>query len=92
VRRVLVYVCVVTCVMVGSGGASAFSNGSGNSPGAPGQARAYEQCFAAFLRQYEGGVAAGGGPKHALETGETPGIAPLNCDHFWQGTGAIGNT
>jgi len=42
-------------------------------------------CIAAFGRQADRGITAGGGPK----AGE-PG--PLNCDHFFQEvTGTIGN-
>ena len=45
---------------------------------------ALEACGNALDRQIEKGVSAGGGPK----AGE-PG--PLNCDHFFQATGATGN-
>jgi hypothetical protein len=64
--------------------ALAFSNGGGNSANAPGQANAMENCHQAFVAQDSRGVQAGGGPK-AGETG------PLNCDHFWQANGSIGN-
>lgn len=47
--------------------------------------RAVGTCIAAFERQFERGITAGGGPK----AGE-PG--PLNCDHYFQGvTETIGN-
>ena len=72
----------VVVVVAATGAASALA--------APND-RAAEQCFAAFLRQYDRGVAAGGGPKYAAAIpGETPGIAPLNCDHYWQATGVVG--
>jgi hypothetical protein len=45
---------------------------------------AHANCHNAFVAQDSGGVMAGGGPK-AGETG------PLNCDHYWQTIGAIGN-
>ncbi len=91
-RRALVTVGVAVLVSIaGASGALAFSGGGGKSEDAPGQARAQEQCFSAFLRQYESGVAARGGPKNAFDSGETPGIGPLNCDHYWQAVGAIGN-
>ena len=61
------------------GGAS----GGGNSATAPGQETAGDNCGAAFGRQADRGITAGGGPK----AGE-PG--PLNCDHFFQHQGDIG--
>jgi hypothetical protein len=61
------------------GGAS----GGGNSANAPGQAVAVENCGAAFDRQSDRGLMAGGGPK----AGE---LGPLNCDHFFQHGGEIG--
>jgi hypothetical protein len=64
-------------------GAAAFSNGGGSSGSAPGQATAKANCHDAYVTQSTGGVQSGGGPKSA-ETG------PLNCDHYWQDTGAIG--
>ncbi len=95
-RVVSTVFAVVALAMATASGGLAQSPGSGKSADAPGQARAGDQCFVAFLRQYgDGGdidfVAAGGGPKYALDTGETPGIGPLNCDHYWQAQGAIGN-
>ena len=54
-------------------------------PGAQDDDRAVANCIAAFERQAERGLEAGGGPK----AGE-PG--PLNCDHYFQGvTQTIGN-
>jgi hypothetical protein len=64
--------------------ALALSNGGGNSADAPGQANAKENCHQAYVGQNARGVQAGGGPK-AAETG------PLNCDHYWQDNGSIGN-
>ena len=53
-HRLSVSVVAVVVAAVGAAGAVAAPN-----------ERAGAQCFAAFLQQYEGGVAAGGGPKNA---------------------------
>ena len=90
-RIISTIVAIVALALATANVGLAQSNGGGKSGDAPGQAQAGDQCFRAFLHLFEGGVAARGGPKYALETGETPGIAPLNCDHFWQNAGAIGN-
>jgi hypothetical protein len=80
-RRGLVAAVVTTAALIAPAGAFAFG------PGAQDGDKAIDNCVAAFLRQQENGVSAGGGPK----AGE-PG--PLNCDHFFQdpdGAGTIGN-
>jgi hypothetical protein len=80
-----VAVCAVAFAGVSAGGALAF--GPAPPPGNPDATKQLEACSAAFNRQADGGVTAGGGPK----AGE-PG--PLNCDHFFQdpqGAGTIGN-
>jgi len=60
---------------------SALAFGPNPKAGSP----AIDNCIAAFQRQADRGVTAGGGPK----AGE-PG--PLNCDHFFQEvTQTIGN-
>jgi len=70
--------------------ALAVSGGGGKSGTAPGQARAAANCgigaanVGTIDRQVAAGIQAGGGPKSV-------DVAPTNCDHFWQGQGAIGN-
>ena len=64
--------------------ASALAYGPAPPPGNPDGTAQLEACVNALNRQVDKGVTAGGGPK----AGE-PG--PLNCDHFFQGNGAIGN-
>ena len=81
-KMVLAFVLVALIVASPS---LAISNGGGNSSNAPGQVTAKANCDAAITAQITGGVQAGGGPKSA-ESG------PLNCDHYWQSTGAIGNS
>jgi hypothetical protein len=72
-----------TAALAAPSEALAYSYGGGNSANAPGQANAHANCHNAYVNQAARGVQAGGGPKSA-ETG------PLNCDHYWQGNGAIG--
>lgn len=86
-RRLVCLLATVTALlaMAFAGSALATSNGGGNSANAPGQVKAAANCSAAYHNQDGSGVQAGGGPKSA-ETG------PLNCDHYWQSNGAIGNT
>lgn len=78
-RRHLVAALVTTAALISPASALAFGpNGQEGDP-------AVDNCIAAFERQAERGITAGGGPK----AGE-PG--PLNCDHFFQGvTETIGN-
>ena len=44
---------------------------------------AVDKCWAAIVNQQQQSALAGGGPK--------VGIAPANCDHFFQAEGLIGN-
>jgi hypothetical protein len=85
-RSFAVAVCAAALVGgVSASGALAF--GPAPPPGNPDGTNQLEACTAAFNRQADGGITAGGGPK----AGE-PG--PLNCDHFFQdpeGAGTIGN-
>lgn len=74
-RSLAVAVCAAALVGVSASGALAF--GPAPPPGNPDATKQLEACSAAFDRQADGGVTAGGGPK----AGE-PG--PLNCDHFFQ--------
>jgi hypothetical protein len=78
-RRGLVAALVTMLALLAPTSALAFG------PDAEEGARAVSNCIAAFERQAERGITAGGGPK----AGE-PG--PLNCDHYFQGvTQTIGN-
>jgi hypothetical protein len=80
-RRGLMAAVVTTAALVAPASALGFG------PGGPSSDNASDNCHAAFVRQQENGITAGGGPK----AGE-PG--PLNCDHFFQdpnGAGTIGN-
>lgn len=86
-RRSLVAALAVTAALTVPAGGLAF--GPAPPPGNPDNTKALEACRAAFERQADNGVSAGGGPK----AGE-PG--PLNCDHFFQdenspAAGHIGN-
>jgi hypothetical protein len=71
--------------------ALAVSGGAGESGTAPGQATAAAECgigrenVGTIDRQIAAGIQAGGGPKSV-------DVAPTNCDHFWQTSGAIGNS
>jgi len=78
-RRGLIAAFVAAVALVTPAGALAFGpNPNEDGPSVSG-------CIAAFGRQFDRGVTAGGGPK----AGE-PG--PLNCDHFFQEvTQTIGN-
>jgi hypothetical protein len=75
-------------------GALAQTNGGGNSGNAPGQERAAEQCENVWST-IQADLRAGGGPKSGPSVGPIgsypDGSGPTNCDHFWQGQGAIGN-
>jgi hypothetical protein len=46
--------------------------------------KAVANCESQIVSQTSDGVQAGGGPKAAYP-------APLNCDHYWQTSGDIGN-
>ena len=75
-RSGLMAAVVTTAALAAPVGALAF--------GPQQQEPARSACIDAFGRQLEMGTTAGGGPK----AGE-PG--PLNCDHFFQRIGSIGN-
>lgn len=88
-RRMLVAVLTVACLGLFAPTAWAQTNGGGNSADAPGQARAAENCTNVWSN-IQADLVAGGGPKSQ----PVPGVGttgPTNCDHFWQGTGVIGN-
>ena len=79
---------VMAVMMVASAGnafASANPDNNGKTENAPGQQTAKENCTDAVIKQSNKGVRAGGGPKDETN-------APINCDHFWQNTGSIGNS
>ncbi len=73
-------------MLAGAGNAFAFANpdNKGKAADASGQAQAQANCFRNIEKQFEKGVAAGGGPKEGIP-------APTNCDHFFQQIGVIGN-
>lgn len=62
--------------LAGASPALAIGNGGGNSPNAPGQENAIENCGQNINKQANKGVSAGGGPKEGV-------LAPTNCDHFF---------
>lgn len=74
-RRCLAATCAVVAALMLPAGALAF--GPAPPPGNPDLTAPLDACAAAFGRQADKGITAGGGPK----AGE-PG--PLNCDHFFQ--------
>ena len=80
-RRLATAFAVIAALSIPTG---ALAYGPAPPPGHPDGTAQLEACGNALDRQIEKGVTAGGGPK----AGE-PG--PLNCDHFFQGTGSIGN-
>jgi hypothetical protein len=80
-RRLAATFSVAAALMLPAG---ALAYGPAPPPGNPDNNPQLEACGNALDRQIDKGVTAGGGPK----AGE-PG--PLNCDHFFQGTGATGN-
>ena len=94
-NRSLVVAASAALALAGAGNALAQSGGGGNSAEAPGQARAAEQCEVVWS-EIQAELRAGGGPKSGPSVGPIgtypDGSGPTNCDHFWQGQGAIGNT
>lgn len=73
--------------------ALAMTNGGGTSGDAPGQATAEQRCEAVWS-VLQADLRAGGGPKSGASEGPIgtypDGSGPVNCDHFWQFQGAIG--
>jgi len=92
-KRLLVST-IAAALAIGGTGASAMSNGGGNSGDAPGQERAEQQCENVWAN-IQADLRAGGGPKSGPSSGPIgdypDGSGPTNCDHFWQLQGAIGN-
>ena len=93
-RITLVAVSATVLALATAGSAFAQSGGGGNSGDAPGQERAAAQCENVWdVIQVD--LRAGGGPKSGPSVGPIGsypgGSGPTNCDHFWQGQGAIGN-
>ena len=76
-KRSLLAVAGCTFAFAGVSASGALAFGPAPPKGNPDGTAQLEACSAAFERQADGGVTAGGGPK----AGE-PG--PLNCDHFFQ--------
>lgn len=80
-RRLAAAFAVVAALLLP---ASALAFGPAPPPGNPDGTAQLEACGNALDKQLDKGVSAGGGPK----AGE-PG--PLNCDHFFQSNGSVGN-
>lgn len=80
-RRLAAAFAVVAALLLP---ASALAFGPAPPPGNPDGTAQLEACGNALDKQLDKGVSAGGGPK----AGE-PG--PLNCDHFFQRNGSVGN-
>jgi hypothetical protein len=93
-KRVLAMATTALVALGTSGMALAQTGGGGNSSDAPGQTRAADQCEAVWS-EIQADLRARGGPKSGPSTGPIgtfpDGSGPTNCDHFWQGQGAIGN-
>jgi hypothetical protein len=93
-KRLLVAAVVSGLSVATAGAAFAQTNGGGNSGTAPGQERAAAQCEQVWS-EIQAELRAGGGPKSGPSVGPIgtypEGSGPTNCDHFWQGQGAIGN-
>jgi len=93
-KRLLVAVVVSALSLAAAGTASAQTGGGGSSDDAPGQERAAAQCEQVWS-DIQAELRAGGGPKSGPSVGPIgtypDGSGPTNCDHFWQGQGAIGN-
>ncbi len=86
-RRIISVLAVMALMaaMVAVSVVPAFAEANNpNGADAPGQANAGANCFENVLKQFESGVAAGGGPKEEF-------LAPTNCDHFFQEEDLIGN-
>lgn len=90
-RAVLLVLVTAVAMLVFASAALGVSGGGGKSGTAPGQARAAANCgigpenLGTIDRQVAAEIQAGGGPKSV-------DFGPTNCDHFWQTSGAIGNS
>ena len=80
-------VAAILVLVVAVPGASAWSNGGGNSANAPGQATAKLNCSAVYQTQFENGVIAKGGPKAGF--GDPQFNTPDNCDHYYGAPGQL---
>jgi hypothetical protein len=93
-KRLLVTATAVSIALGASGVALAQTGGGGNSGDAPGQVQASAQCEVVWS-EIQADLRVGGGPKSGASVGPIgtypDGSGPTNCDHFWQGQGAIGN-
>ena len=93
-KRSLVAGVASALSLAAAGTALAQTNGGGSSADAPGQERAAAQCERVWS-EIQAELRAGGGPKSGPSVGPIgtypDGSGPTNCDHFWQGQGAIGN-
>jgi hypothetical protein len=93
-RRLLVAAVAFAFGLAMAGTALAQTSGGGSSGSAPGQERAAAQCEQVWS-EIQAELRTGGGPKSGPSVGPIgtypEGSGPTNCDHFWQGQGAIGN-
>ena len=99
-RRIimLLTVALVMAAMMVAMAAPAFAWALPGTPGddetIPGQPIAGANCDKNIEKQFSMGLSAGGGPKANVPFAGDPSIleVPLNCDHFWQTRGHIGNS
>lgn len=66
------------------GAPASAAEAPGGSNGTPGEDESTSSCAEAYGRQESRGTLAGGGPKAEA------GVAPNNCDQFFQATDVIG--
>ena len=80
-------IAIVACAAVFASAPSALAFGGPNPP-----QNAIDNCTANFLKQLAKGKGPGDGNKGAKDAALAGGFpAVTNCDHFWQGVGAIGS-
>lgn len=77
----------VLMLVVAVPGAGAVSNGGGHAAGAPGQVKAAANCHNVYVKQFDNGVLAKGGPKAGF--GDPAFNTPDNCDHYYGAPGQL---
>ena len=80
-------IAAVLVLAIAVPGASAVSNGGGNSANALGQVNAIANCSAVYHKQFDNGVLAKGGPKAGF--GDPAFNTPDNCDHYYGAPGQL---
>jgi hypothetical protein len=85
IKSLLIAAALVLAIAVP--GASAETNGGGNSANAPGQVKASANCSAVYQKQFANGVIAKGGPKAGF--GDPTFNTPDNCDHYYGAPGQL---